>query len=77
LQIEEIASTYEEPQEVVNYYYGNEQLLNSVYSAVLEDQVVERILADADVKDEVCSYEEAVQPDKPAAEPDEEEASED
>jgi len=77
LQVEEIASTYEEPQEVVNYYYSNEQLLNSVYSAVLEDQVVERILADADVKDEACSYEDAVQPDKPAAESDEEEASED
>jgi trigger factor len=66
LHIEEIASTYEDPKEVINYYYSNEQLLNSAQSAVLEDQVVEHILAAANVSDEPCTYEEAVQPDKPA-----------
>lgn len=65
MQIEEIASTYEDPQEVISYYYSNEQLLNSVHSAVLEDQVVDNVLADANVTDETCSYEEAVQPDRP------------
>lgn len=66
LQIEEIAATYEEPQEVVSYYYSDERLLGSVQSAVLEDQVVDHVLAAATVTDEPCSYEEAVQPDKPA-----------
>jgi trigger factor len=66
LQIEEIASTYEEPQEVINYYYSNEQLLNNIQSAVLEDQVVDHILASANVAEQSCSYEEAVQPDQPA-----------
>ncbi|MAT49803.1 MAG: trigger factor [Porticoccaceae bacterium] len=65
-QIEEIASTYEEPEEVVRYYYSNQQLLVGVQSAVLEDQVVEHILGNAQVADKPCSYEEAVQPDKPA-----------
>jgi trigger factor len=62
-QIEDIASTYEQPEEVVRYYFSNEQLLNSVQSAVLEDQVVEHVLASAEVAEENCSYEEAVQPD--------------
>ena len=65
-QVEEIASSYEEPEEVINYYYSNEQLLNSVHSAVLEEQAVETVLAGAQVSDEPCSYEQAVQPDQPA-----------
>lgn len=64
-QVEDIASTYEDPEEVINYYFSNEQLLNSVESAVLEDQVVEHILEEASVTDTPCTYEEAVQPDQP------------
>ena len=65
-QIEEIAATYEEPEEVVRYYYGNQQLLVGVQTAVLEDQVVEHILESANLSEQPCSYEEAVQPDKQA-----------
>jgi len=72
-KIEEIASTYEEPEEVVRYYYGNQQLLSSVESLVLEDSVVEHILSQAEITDEPCSYEEAMQPDP---EPGTEEADE-
>ncbi len=35
--VEEMAATYQDPEEVVNHYYGNEELLRSVESAVLED----------------------------------------
>lgn len=62
-QVEEVASTYEEPQEVISYYYSNEQLLNSVQSSVLEDQVVDHVLGQVSVTEETCSYEEAVKPD--------------
>ncbi len=75
LQIEEVASTYEDPQEVISYYYSNEQLLNSVQSAVLEDQVVDHVLAAAAVTDESCSYEDAVKPDQSLAESDEDSAA--
>ena len=65
-----------EPEEVVRYYYGNQQLLSSVESLVLEDSVVEHILSQADITDEPCSYEEAMQPDpEPIAETDAEDAS--
>ena len=48
--IEEIAAPYEEPQQVINYYYGNQELLSNVEGMVLEDQVVDWLLEQATVK---------------------------
>ncbi|UVW33777.1 trigger factor [SAR92 clade bacterium H455] len=62
-RINEIASTYEQPKEVVDYYYSQQQLLSSVEAVVLEDQVTELVLSKAKVVDEACSYEDAVKPD--------------
>lgn len=62
--IEETASTYESPQEVVNYYYSNQQLLESVEAAALEDQVVECLLAKATITEKTISYQEAVKPNE-------------
>jgi len=42
--VEEMASTYEEPEEVINWYYGNREQLASVEAVVLEDQVIDTIL---------------------------------
>jgi len=58
--IEEAAGSYESPEEVVNYYYQNEQLLASVESAVLEEMVVEHIIEKTTVTEKAVSYEEAV-----------------
>lgn len=58
-RIEEIAEQYEEPQEVINYFYGNPQQLQQVEGAVLEEQVVELVLASAKVTEKAVSYEEA------------------
>jgi trigger factor len=58
--IEEIASTYQEPKEVVEYYSGNPELLAGVESAVLEDQVVDHILAGAKVSEVDTSYDEVI-----------------
>src|SRR5690606_26400786 len=46
-RIEEIAEQYEEPQEVINYFYGNPQQLH------------EPVLAGAKVSEKAVSYEEA------------------
>ncbi len=62
-RIEEMASTYEDPEQVLQYYYSNEQALNSVQSSVLEDQVVDHLLATVQVTDEALSYEEALKPE--------------
>lgn len=58
--IEEIASTYQDPQEVVDYYASNRELTAGIESAVLEDQVVEYILGQAKVTDEESSYDDVI-----------------
>ncbi|MEE4464290.1 trigger factor [Azotobacter chroococcum] len=60
--IEEIASAYQEPEQVVAWYYSNEQQLGEVRSVVLEEQVVDTVLQKASVTDKTVSYEEAVKP---------------
>jgi trigger factor len=58
--IEEIASTYQEPKEVIEYYNNNQELLAGVESAVLEDQVVDHILGQAKVTDVETNYDEII-----------------
>lgn len=56
--INEVAESYETPEEVVNWYYGNREQLQQVEAVVLEDQVVDKILADAEISDKAVGYEE-------------------
>ena len=65
-RVDEIASTYEQPSEVIDYYYSKPELLSSVEAVVLEDQVTELVLSKAKVKEEKLSYEDAVKPDPEA-----------
>ncbi|MBD8683823.1 trigger factor [Pseudomonas sp. CFBP 13719] len=60
--IQEMASAYQEPEQVVSWYYKNEEQLNEVRSVVLEEQVVDTVLQKAKVTDKSVSYEEAVKP---------------
>ena len=62
-RIDEIASTYEQPKEVVDYYYSKPELLSSVEGVVLEDQVTELVLAKAKIKEQTLAYEDAIKPD--------------
>jgi trigger factor len=65
-RVNEIASTYDQPKEVVDYYYSQQELLSSVEAVVLEDQVTELVLSKAVVTEETVSYEDAVKPDPEA-----------
>ena len=65
-RVNEIASTYDQPKEVVDYYYSQQELLSSVEAVVLEDQVTELVLSKATVTEESLSYEEAIKPDPEA-----------
>lgn len=58
--VEEMASTYQDPEEVINYYYSNQEQLASVESKVLEDQMVEKLLGNANIVEKQCSYQEAL-----------------
>lgn len=66
-RVDEIASTYDQPKDVVDYYYSQQELLSSVEAVVLEDQVTELVLAKAKVTEETLNYEEAIKPDPEAA----------
>jgi trigger factor len=58
--IDDTAASYDKPEEVVNYYYQNQQMLSGIESVVLEDMVIDQIIAQAKVTDETVSYEAAV-----------------
>lgn len=63
--IEDIASTYETPDQVVRWYYSNKEQLATVESSVLEDQAFEAILAEAKVTEKSVSYDDVIKPDAP------------
>lgn len=54
--IEELAKSYERPEDVVAWYYADEKRLHDVQQMVLEDQVVEWLVAQAKVSDETVSF---------------------
>lgn len=60
--VEDMASTYEQPQEVIDYYYSKKEHLVSVESLTLENQVVDWVLDQAIVEDEVTTFQELTAP---------------
>jgi len=56
--VESHASGYENPEEVINWFYSNREQLSSVEMAVLEDQVVDWVLERTKVVDEQIPFEE-------------------
>lgn len=60
--VEELAQTYQEPQQVIDWYYSNDDMLNQVKSLVLEDQVVDQLLSSAKVTEKAVAYEDAIKP---------------
>lgn len=65
--IDEVASSYEHPAELVNWYYADKSRLAEVESAVLEDEVVDWVLGRAEVSEEVQSFGEIMKPEQPAS----------
>ncbi|MHA3082391.1 trigger factor [Acinetobacter sp. ANC 5383] len=56
--IEDMASSYEDPTEVIEYFKSDAKQRQQIEAVVLEDQVVDFILASAKVTDKAVSYEE-------------------
>ncbi|GED22920.1 trigger factor [Halomonas halmophila] len=59
-KVEELAQQYQEPEQVVEYYMGNDEMKNQVKSAVLEEKGVDILLEQATVNDVEMSYQEAL-----------------
>ena len=54
--IEDMAKSYERPEDVVNWYYSDESRLSDVQQMVLEDQVIEWLVGQAKVSDESVNF---------------------
>jgi len=61
--IEDMASAYEHPEEVVKWYYADKSRLSEVESIVLEEQVVEWVLGQANVVEEPLSFQQLMYPE--------------
>jgi trigger factor len=56
--IEEMASAYEDPSEVVSYYTQNEEMMNNMRNVALEEQAIDAIIAKAKVSEKEVSFNE-------------------
>ncbi|MGI1678315.1 MAG: trigger factor [Cellvibrionaceae bacterium] len=65
--VAEMASTYHEPQAVIDYYSTNQDAKASVETVVLEEQAVEKLLASAKIKEEKSTYEDIVKKQQESA----------
>ncbi|MFM7026549.1 MAG: trigger factor [Limnohabitans sp.] len=56
--IEELAASYERPEDVTRWYYGDNQRLAEVEAVVIESNVAEFVLSKAKVSEKAISFEE-------------------
>ncbi|MGO3344794.1 MAG: trigger factor [Marinomonas sp.] len=64
--LEDMAQSYQEPQQVIDYYLKNKEQLSQVQSAVLEEQVIDKLLETAQITDVTLGYEDAIKPEAQA-----------
>ncbi|OGO83533.1 MAG: trigger factor [Chromatiales bacterium RIFOXYA1_FULL_46_5] len=60
--IETVASAYEDPQEVVQYYNSNKELLQGMRNVALEEQAIDLVLTKAKVTEEKAKFDEIMNP---------------
>ena len=70
--LEDMAQAYQEPQQVIDFYLKNKEQMSQVQSAVLEEQVVDKLLESAQVTEVTLGYEDAIKPNAQAEEAGEE-----
>ncbi|MZI92837.1 trigger factor [Vibrio sp. CAIM 722] len=56
--IEEMATAYEDPSEVIAYYEQNEQMMDNMRNLALEEQAIDAIIADAKVSEKKVGFSE-------------------
>ncbi len=58
--IEKLASSYQKPEQFVNYYYQNEDLLQSIEMLVLEQAVTDWVVSQCKVTDKPATFQEVM-----------------
>ncbi len=64
--VEEIARPYEQPEEVVKWYYADKQRLSEIESLALEEQVVEWVVEQAEVVEITAAFDDVMKPEATA-----------
>ena len=59
--IESLAESYEKPEEVVQWYYSNQEMLAGIQTLVMEDTVVDWIVGQTKTEDKPVTFEELMQ----------------
>jgi len=54
-KVDELASTYEDPQAVINWYYADRNRLSDIEAVLLEDSAIDWVLRQAKLEDKVVS----------------------
>lgn len=75
-KVQELAEQYQEPEQVVEHYMGDDQLKTQVKSAILEEKAVDVLLGQASVQDVEMSYQDVLAAAQQQEEADEEDSSE-
>lgn len=66
--LESISATYEDPKAFIEYYKTNEQAMQTVEAAVMEEMIVDWVLERAVVTDEEMSFSDIMSPENAAQE---------
>ncbi|QQD19889.1 trigger factor [Spongiibacter nanhainus] len=65
-KVEEMAESYEDKDEVIQWYMSNPQYLQQIEGLVIEEAVVEKLLEKSQLSEETLSYQELMSPPAPA-----------
>jgi len=65
-RIEEMAQDYDDPDEFVRYYMGNQEMLRGIETLVMEDKVVDWVVEQAQVSTKSNSFDEVMNPETKA-----------
>lgn len=63
-KVEEIAEPYDQPEQVISWYYGDKQRLNEIESLVFEEQIIEWLLSKVKVDEKSSKFKELMQPEE-------------
>ena len=61
-KLEELASTYEDPEALIDYYRNNQQAMQTIEAAVLEDAIVDWALEQVTTEEEACDFDTVMTP---------------
>jgi len=62
-----LASTYEEPEQLIEYYKTNPQAMQTIQAAVMEEMIVDWVIDQAKVVDEKVKFEDLMNPQQQEA----------